>query len=382
MTRPRQLLDVTLPAVDTSILTVTDGISSIVAATSVLPLETTPPSTSELATLTSDLLTIPTDSPTTSAEPTKATTAFLSASTTPSSTPTSSSIPFSSSDSPTDSPSLTSTTPPGIPTTITSSFVTVIGSSTYTTQSLIPSIIPSQSSPPGIPTTITSSFVTVIGSSTHTTQTLIATVIPSQSSSSSDQRAAIIGGSAAGGAILLVIIVAIIYILRQKHFKRLRILDAIMYTRNQAAKRAMLLAGEDLDDDFYPPPSGHRDYETPWDVRSPPPSMSTLSFFPPGSPGLSHQPSIFPSIRSFGSEMGTPGVGIVSGPSTLSLYQSHRSETGSMFQEDVWPPPSEQSRLIDPFTRSQEIDLGSIVDDVMGPTPSRTSSEDAERQHR
>ncbi|KIK15645.1 hypothetical protein PISMIDRAFT_292746 [Pisolithus microcarpus 441] len=152
-----------------------------------------------------------------------------------------------------------------------------------------------------------------------------------------------------------------------------------MSTRNQAQKRAMLLAGEDMDDDFHPPPSRYHDYETPWDVGSPHGSMSMHSFIPPGSPGLGPQPSPFPSLNSSSSGLGILGAGIVSGPSTPTLHQSHRSETGSMFREEVWPPPNERSRLIDPLARSHEIDLSSIVDDVMGvPAP----SEGAEQQHR
>lgn len=72
------------------------------------------------------------------------------------------------------------------------------------------------------------------------------------------------------------------------------------------------------------------------------------------------------------------GVGLVSGPSTLTLHQSRRSESGSMFREDVWPPPNERSRLIDPLSSSQEIELGSIVNDVMGPP---TASAPSEQQH-
>ncbi|KAI5993218.1 hypothetical protein EDD15DRAFT_924483 [Pisolithus albus] len=145
-----------------------------------------------------------------------------------------------------------------------------------------------------------------------------------------------------------------------------------MSTRNQAQKRAMLLAGEDMDDDFHPPPSRYRDYETPWDVGSPHGSISMRSFIPPGSPGLGPQPSPFPSLSSSNS-------GMVSGPSTTTL---HRSETGSMFREEVWPPPNERSRLIDPLARSHEIDLSSIVDDVMGAPTAPEPPEGAEQQHR
>ncbi|KIO00863.1 hypothetical protein M404DRAFT_754003 [Pisolithus tinctorius Marx 270] len=148
-----------------------------------------------------------------------------------------------------------------------------------------------------------------------------------------------------------------------------------MNTRTQAQKRAMLLAGEDWDDDPHPPPSRYRDYETPWDVGSPHGSLSMHSFVPPGSPGLGPHPSPLPSLRSGGSGMGMSGAGMVSGPSTLTLHQSRRSESGSMFREDVWPPPNERSRLIDPLSSSQEIELGSIVNDVMGPPTASAPSE-------
>lgn len=41
-------------------------------------------------------------------------------------------------------------------------------------------------------------------------------------------------------------------------------------------------------------------------------------------------------------------------------------ESGSIFHEGVWPPPSERSRLEDPILAGSNVDLHSIVDDVMG----------------
>ncbi|KIK11004.1 hypothetical protein PISMIDRAFT_537178 [Pisolithus microcarpus 441] len=143
MLRVRQVSDITLSVTDTSIFTSVDGTSSISAATSALTSETTLPSTSSLVTSVSDPLTTSTDSPTTSyssAQPTTTlhTTTPTSSSPTstfPSSTPTSSSStlsPTPSTTTSTNSPPSATTTPPGIPTTITSSYVTVIGGSTYT----------------------------------------------------------------------------------------------------------------------------------------------------------------------------------------------------------------------------------------------------------
>ncbi|KAL4070077.1 hypothetical protein V8B97DRAFT_524873 [Scleroderma yunnanense] len=214
--------------------------------------------------------------------------------------------------------------------------------------------------PPGTTIMITSSYVTVAGGSTYTTQSLIPSIIPTQPSSTSNQRAAIIGGSAAGAAVFIIILIATIFYFRRKHFKRLRIMDAIMSGRNQARQRAMLLAGEDLDDidlSHHPPSGRYRDYETPWDTGSPQGSMSDRSFIPPGFPS--------PLAPTFGGS-----ISGASNPSIPTLYQARRSEAGSLFHEEVWPPPSERSRLIDPLLHSQEIDLSTIVDNVMGPSAS------------
>jgi len=52
---------------------------------------------------------------------------------------------------------------------------------------------------------------------------------------------------------------------------------------------------------------------------------------------------------------------------TPSLFRAQASNSGSMFHESVWPPPSPSSRFVDPFMKSSsEVDLGHIVDDVMG----------------
>lgn len=49
-----------------------------------------------------------------------------------------------------------------------------------------------------------------------------------------------------------------------------------------------------------------------------------------------------------------------------TMIRSRASETGSIFRENVWPPP--QDEMMDPIHRnSSQVDLSSIVDDVMGP---------------
>ena len=50
---------------------------------------------------------------------------------------------------------------------------------------------------------------------------------------------------------------------------------------------------------------------------------------------------------------------------SLSILRTRISESGSIFREEVWPPPSP---TIDPIQmRSSQVDLSRIVDDVMGP---------------
>lgn len=86
----------------------------------------------------------------------------------------------------------------------------------------------------------------------------------------------------------------------------------------------------------------------------------------------------------------TRGIGVVSGvpghhpnasvttvsaySPTPSLFRARASDSGSIFHEGVWPPPGEESRFVDPFLQQTKVggDLGSIVDDIMGPSPTHS----------
>lgn len=63
---------------------------------------------------------------------------------------------------------------------------------------------------------------------------------------------------------------------------------------------------------------------------------------------------------------------------TPSLIKSRISETGSIFREEIWPPPG----FIDPISnRSNQVDLSRIVDEVMGPSESNSPSTSRSGRH-
>ncbi|KAH7908563.1 hypothetical protein BJ138DRAFT_1103407 [Hygrophoropsis aurantiaca] len=182
-------------------------------------------------------------------------------------------------------------------------------------------------------TTYTSSYVTVVSGTTITTNTAVPTLRTSpENADASNNRTAIIAGSIAGGAALLLLALSVAFYRRRKRFKYLGFLDAIDSRRKQRRARANLLAGEDLDNHHLQIPR-YRDYETPWDDAQSPQSWVAGRESPP------------------------------------MIHRARGSESGSVFREDVWPPPTEGRRAADPLLAAAgSIDLSRIVDDVMGPS--------------
>ncbi|KAF8890972.1 hypothetical protein BD779DRAFT_1469057 [Infundibulicybe gibba] len=80
-----------------------------------------------------------------------------------------------------------------------------------------------------------------------------------------------------------------------------------------------------------------------------PPNFSAQPHPPPTQRTASYSPT--------GSHAGSPA----------HRCSARGGRDGSIFHEEVWPPPGAESRLVDPFMRSREVDLGGIVDGVMGP---------------
>ncbi|KAG2344940.1 hypothetical protein BDR05DRAFT_1058764 [Suillus weaverae] len=203
---------------------------------------------------------------TTSSQPELTTSSSLISSTSPE---TSSSIPTSQPPtSITSSVSSSSHTPASAPAPTTTSS----SSLSFASQNNAASTTPTSTYPEGQTTsTITSSFVTVIGSSSITSYTLIPTVISSSSTTTTAaaDRTSIIAGSVIGGGLLLILGLSVFFYRQRRRFKHFHFLDAINVRRRQARARATLLAGEDLEDVDLPrpPPGRYSDYDTPWDPR-------------------------------------------------------------------------------------------------------------------
>lgn len=154
---------------------------------------------------------------------------------------------------------------------------------------------------------------------------------------SSSERTAVIAGSVAGGLTFVILVVAIVLFYRRHQNKKKGFFPA-----SEPKPRTMLLAGEDLDDDFgYSRQTSNAPTPLPSSVRR---VESPISNIPRSS-------SIDQSPR---------------------LLRPRASETGSIFHEGgIWPPPGDGSKLVDPILAGSNINLSHIVDDVMGSSAGR-----------
>jgi len=132
--------------------------------------------------------------------------------------------------------------------------------------------------------------------------------------SSATNHTAVLVGTTTGVAVFLLIILAAVFAYRKRRLRK----NLAAYGRKKEGRG--LLDGEDLDDEVLP--------------------QRLVSYGDPFTP--------MPRSTS----------------PTPSLLKSRTSETGSIFREEVWPPPG----FIDPISnRSNQVDLSGIVDEVMGP---------------
>ncbi|KAF9788313.1 hypothetical protein BJ322DRAFT_1106319 [Thelephora terrestris] len=182
-------------------------------------------------------------------------------------------------------------------------------------------------------TTITSAVVLTINGSPTTSYVLIPTTIGDPGNEmSSSEKTAVIAGSVAGGLVLLILVAAIVLFYRRHQSKKKG-----FFPTSEPKPRTMLLAGEDLDDDYA--------Y-----------SRQTSNAPTPLPSSIRRVESPYSNVLRSGSSDQSP-----------RLLRPRASDTGSIFHEGgVWPPPSDSSRLVDPILASSNINLSNIIDDVMG----------------
>ncbi|KZT63956.1 hypothetical protein DAEQUDRAFT_71074 [Daedalea quercina L-15889] len=215
----------------------------------------------------------------------------------------------------------------------------------------------SSSSSSGRVTTIgTSTLVESINGQLTTSLEPIVTTLSDTGSSGLSPAAnkGIIAGSVVGVCALLALAFAMVVFYRRHRHKKLD-----FFKRKQPKPRNMLLAGEDLDDyDMGPPMANYQDY---------PGSMVSHSASPSvvGQNLPSHNRDVTTGSLN-GSPMDPHGsysrVNVSGGMPSPHLMGMRTSETGSLFQEQVWPPP--RSPFVDPLVSTE--DLTRIVDNVMG----------------
>ncbi|KAL5482698.1 hypothetical protein ACEPAI_9292 [Sanghuangporus weigelae] len=208
----------------------------------------------------------------------------------------------------------------------------------------------SRSSTTDASTSLTTSFTEIVSTINGQVTTVVSPVATlnadtSSSVTSSNRTAVIAGGTVAGIALIILCLLAVF--LFRRHQKR-RLVQSHRYL---PTPRSVMLAGED-DFDLAGPSHPRRGF-------------GILS---------SHRRSEGDSVddyRDLGSDSGrdvnSPVMRELPSEAPPRLLRPVASKTGSYFQEAVWPPPDEGSRLVDPLMAASNVDLHSIVDEVMGP---------------
>ncbi|PIL22949.1 hypothetical protein GSI_15645 [Ganoderma sinense ZZ0214-1] len=219
-----------------------------------------------------------------------------------------------------------------------------------------------------------------------------------------------------GGVAFIILIIALFLFYRRHQTKKVS-----FFKRLQPKPRTRLLDGEDMDDfDLGTPMARYSDYPVSvassrahshshsqslanrtsnpspspgpgasphtreFHAASPGPSLMGAPMDPHRAatpnhpPGLPHNPPPPPPPHPSPPQNQNPNPN-ASPPHLLGM----RSESGSIFREAVWPPPSENSTLVDPLrVAGSAVDLSRIVDDVMGPTTTTPTTSTAAASQR
>ena len=193
-------------------------------------------------------------------------------------------------------------------------------------------------------------------------------------SSRSSTRTSIIAGSAVAGLVLLILALATLFFFR-KRTRRQRYWALTRAKRNPS--RSTFLVGEEMDLPSPSPPLATLDQPDPFTTYNAHRNSSAAGSFRSGAVGVSSDnapvyihPRFSRSQSDGSSHAHMPLPGPLSPPPSSPflpprLLRARASESGSIFQESVWPPPA---ALMDPLTSpSQSVNLARIVTDVMGP---------------
>ncbi|OCB84987.1 hypothetical protein A7U60_g7942 [Sanghuangporus baumii] len=208
----------------------------------------------------------------------------------------------------------------------------------------------SRSSTTDASTSLTTSFTEIVSTINGQVTTVVSPVATlnadtSSSVTSSNRTAVIAGGTVAGISIIILCLLAVF--LFRRHQKR-RLVQSHRYL---PTPRSVMLAGED---DF--------------DLAGPSQPRRGFGIF--GSHRRNSGDGV-DDYRDLGSDSGrdvnSPVMRELPSEPPPRLLRPVASKTGSYFQEAVWPPPDEGSRLADPLMAASNVDLHSIVNEVMGP---------------
>ena len=210
--------------------------------------------------------------------------------------------------------------------------------------------------------TFLSQIVTPIVTALHSSSTL----------THSSSRTSIIAFSAVAVIAILILALATLFCLRIRRRRRKR---SFRISRPKLRSRSSFLAGEDIGlPTRSPPPPPMRQSDPYATYRSNRIGSATSSVFSDG-PRQSFSRSQSPSSRTRINvyDISAPLPAPSTSPTPAHLLRSRAEESGSIFQESVWPPPSAASQLMDPLTYpSQSVDLSRAVMDVMSPSESST----------
>jgi hypothetical protein len=194
-------------------------------------------------------------------------------------------------------------------------------------------------------------------------------------STRSSTRTSIIAGSAVAGLVLLILALATLFVFRKRTRRRQRYWALSRAKRNPS--RSTFLVGEEMDLPSPSPPLATLDQPDPFTTYTTHRNSSAAGSIRSGPVGVSGggapvyiHPRFSRSQSEGSSHAHMPLPGPLSPPPSSPflpprLLRARASESGSIFQESVWPPPA---ALMDPLTSpSQSVNLARIVTDVMGP---------------